>query len=182
MDLRGCVNGLGMELLNQSNYKVWKTRMKSYLVGENLRNVGSNTSSPDDGPGSSNAYQKWKQINAKAEFILKRTLDQLFNKRNEARLQILENELKNTTQGNLSGLRTYVLRFVGYLDQNYNRGRGIPQTGDSKKLKNVNLLGGVQPIAMSSGSTAKSTPGGSPKMSSSSESWVDMVENEENDG
>uniref|UniRef100_M1DQW8 DUF4219 domain-containing protein n=1 Tax=Solanum tuberosum TaxID=4113 RepID=M1DQW8_SOLTU len=25
-----------MELLNQSNYKVWKTCMESYLVGENL--------------------------------------------------------------------------------------------------------------------------------------------------
>jgi len=31
-----------------------------------------------------------------------RTLDGLFNKKDEARLQILENELANTTQGNLS--------------------------------------------------------------------------------
>ncbi|XP_010327556.1 uncharacterized protein [Solanum lycopersicum] len=89
MELSGRVNGLGMELLNQSNYK---------------------------------SYKKWKQVNAKAEFIVKRTissdlfdhiiksksaheiwrtLDHLFNKKNEARLQILENELANTTQGNL---------------------------------------------------------------------------------
>ncbi|XP_019227164.1 PREDICTED: uncharacterized protein LOC109208498 [Nicotiana attenuata] len=86
MDLGGRANGLGIELLNQSNYK-------------------------------------WKQINAKAEFILKRPIypnlfdhiircksaheiwrafDRLFNKKDEARLQILENELANTTQGNLS--------------------------------------------------------------------------------
>ncbi|XP_015164455.1 uncharacterized protein [Solanum tuberosum] len=125
MDFNGCVNGLGIELLNQSNYKVWNTCMKSYLVGEDLWDVvnGNDTSPPTDGPKNSCAYKKWKQINAKAEFILKRTissglfdhiikckstheiwrtLDRLFNKKNEARLQKLENELANTTQSNLS--------------------------------------------------------------------------------
>ncbi|KAH0708312.1 hypothetical protein KY284_009739 [Solanum tuberosum] len=84
---------------------------------------GSSTSPPEDGPKNSSAYKKWKQVNAKTEFILKRTissslfdhiikcksaheiwrtLDHLFNKKNEARLQILENELASTTQGNLS--------------------------------------------------------------------------------
>ncbi|KAH0708313.1 hypothetical protein KY284_009740 [Solanum tuberosum] len=90
-------------------------------MGEDLWDVvnGSNTSPPDDGPKNSSAYKKWKQVNAKAEFILKRTvssdlfdhiikcksaheiwrtLDHLFNKKNEARLQILENELASTTQ------------------------------------------------------------------------------------
>ncbi|XP_070003476.1 uncharacterized protein [Nicotiana sylvestris] len=125
MDLGGRANGLGIELLNQSNYKVWKTCMESYLVGEDLWEVvnGSNTSPPTDASENSNARKKWKQINAKAEFILKRfishnlfdhiircklaheiwrTFDRLFNKKDEARLQILENELANTTQGNLS--------------------------------------------------------------------------------
>ncbi|XP_060195456.1 uncharacterized protein LOC132624744 [Lycium barbarum] len=120
MDLSGRVNGLGMEMLNQSNYKVWKTCMESYLVGEDLWDVvnGSYTNPPSEGPENSNAYKKWKQINAKAEFILKRfiphnlfdhiircksaheiwrTLDRLFNKKDEVRLQILENELANTT-------------------------------------------------------------------------------------
>ncbi|XP_060190456.1 uncharacterized protein LOC132619627 [Lycium barbarum] len=110
-----------MELLNQSNYNVWKTCMDSYLVGEDLWDVvnGSYTSPPIDGSENSSAYKKWKQINAKAEFILKRsishslfdhiikcksaheiwrTLDHLFNKKDEARLQILENELANTIQ------------------------------------------------------------------------------------
>jgi len=27
---------LGIELLNQSNYRVWRTCMESYLVGEDL--------------------------------------------------------------------------------------------------------------------------------------------------
>nr|XP_016459001.1 PREDICTED: uncharacterized protein LOC107782616 [Nicotiana tabacum] len=122
MDLGDRANGLGMELLNQFNYKVWKTCMESYLVGEDLWEVfnGSNTSSPANAPKNSNAHKKWKQINVKAEFILKRfispnlfdhiircksthelwrTFDRLFNKKDEARLHILENELANTTQG-----------------------------------------------------------------------------------
>ncbi|KAH0636993.1 hypothetical protein KY289_036908 [Solanum tuberosum] len=125
MNFNGRANGLGMELLTQSNYRVWRTCMKSYLLGEDLWDVvnGSNTSPLTDGPENSNTYKKWKQVNAKAEFVLKRsissnlfdhiircksaheiwkTLDQLFNKKNEARLQILENELANTIQGNLS--------------------------------------------------------------------------------
>ncbi|KAH0730190.1 hypothetical protein KY289_001378 [Solanum tuberosum] len=125
MDFSGRVNGLGIKLLNHSNYKVWKTCMESYLLGEDLWDVvnGNDTSPPNDGPKNCSAYKKLKQINAKAEFILKktissglfdhiikcksaheirRTLDRLFNKKNEARLQILENELDNTAQGNLS--------------------------------------------------------------------------------
>lgn len=98
--------------------------MESYLVGEDLWDVnGNNTSPPADGPDNSSIYKKWKQVNAKAKFILKRTissnlfdhimkcksaheiwriLNRFFNKKNEAQLQILENELANTTQGNIS--------------------------------------------------------------------------------
>nr|XP_016484341.1 PREDICTED: uncharacterized protein LOC107804904 [Nicotiana tabacum] len=99
--------------------------MESCFIGEDLWEVvnGSNTSPPADAPENSNALKKWRHINAKAEFILKRpispnlfdhiircksaheiwrTFDRLFNKKDEARLQILENELANTTQGNLS--------------------------------------------------------------------------------
>lgn len=32
----GRVNGLGIDLLNQSNYLVWRTCMESYLIGEDL--------------------------------------------------------------------------------------------------------------------------------------------------
>ncbi|XP_070025820.1 uncharacterized protein [Nicotiana sylvestris] len=99
--------------------------MESYLVDEDLWKVinGSNTSPPTDAPENSNPRKKWKQINVKLEFILKksispnlfdhiircksahqiwRTFNRLFNKKDEARLQILENELANPTQGNLS--------------------------------------------------------------------------------
>ncbi len=99
--------------------------MKSYIVGEDLWDIvnGNDTSPPADGPKNNSVYKKWKQVNAKEEFILKRTissnlfdhivkyksahkiwrtLDHLFNKKIEARLQILENELANTTQRNLS--------------------------------------------------------------------------------
>ena len=94
-------------------------------MGEDLWDVfnGNDTSPPAGGPKNSSAYKKWKQVNAKTEFILKRTissglfdhnikyksaheiwrtLDLLFKEKNEARLQILENELANTSQGNLS--------------------------------------------------------------------------------
>ncbi|XP_016576572.2 uncharacterized protein LOC107874256 [Capsicum annuum] len=132
MDLIICINGLEMKLLNQFNYKVWKTCMESYLMGEDLWDVvnWSNTSPLKDGSENSSAYKKWKQINAKEKFILKfpissnlfdriikcksahdiwRTIDHLFNKKNKARVQILENELANISQGNLS-IVEYFLR------------------------------------------------------------------------
>ncbi|KAH0678932.1 hypothetical protein KY284_020017 [Solanum tuberosum] len=123
---------VGVELLNQSNYKVWKKCMESYLVGEDLWDVvnGSNTSSPVDELENNRAYKKWKQINVKVEFILKRTissdlfdhiikcksahdiwrtLNRLFNNKNEAQLQILQNELANTTQG-IHSIAEYFLK------------------------------------------------------------------------
>ena len=61
-------SGLGIEVLNQSNYKVWRTCMESYLIGEDLWDVvdGSNTTSPTDEQGNADA-----QLNAKVEFVLK---------------------------------------------------------------------------------------------------------------
>jgi len=98
---------LGIEVLNQSNYKVWRPCMESYLVCEDLWDVVDeiNTTSPTDEPGNADVFKRWKQLNAKAEFVLKRsishglfdhtmrykstheiwqTLDRLFNKKNEA--------------------------------------------------------------------------------------------------
>ena len=53
---------------------------------------------------------KWSISHGLFDYIMRcksthqiwQTLDRLFNKKNEARLQILENELANTTQDNLS--------------------------------------------------------------------------------
>ncbi|PKI76055.1 hypothetical protein CRG98_003605 [Punica granatum] len=65
MDMSDRAGGLGIELLNESNYKVWRTCMESYLVGEDLWDVvdGNETKCP-----------KWKRLNAKAEFALKRSM------------------------------------------------------------------------------------------------------------
>ena len=49
MDFSSSVNGLGVELLNQSNYKVWKICMESYIIGEDLLDgVNGNETSPPD--------------------------------------------------------------------------------------------------------------------------------------
>ncbi|KAG6470766.1 hypothetical protein ZIOFF_071844 [Zingiber officinale] len=125
MEGTGRVAGLGLELLNQSNYRIWKTCMESYLVGEDLWDVVSTNGvvAPANIIENAEAFKKWKQQNAKAEFVLKRsishgifehiigcesareiwqTLDRLFNKKNEARLQMLENELAVTKQEGIS--------------------------------------------------------------------------------
>ncbi|KAJ6812438.1 uncharacterized protein M6B38_147530 [Iris pallida] len=114
--------GLGIELLNQSNYKMWKSCMESYLVGEKLWAVvgGKDKDKPEDNEANAEALKKWITTNAKAEFVLKKsispalfehiikcssandiweTLNRLFNKKDIGRLQALENELANTTQG-----------------------------------------------------------------------------------
>uniref|UniRef100_A0A0D3DQF4 CCHC-type domain-containing protein n=1 Tax=Brassica oleracea var. oleracea TaxID=109376 RepID=A0A0D3DQF4_BRAOL len=102
MGSTGRVVGLGMEIFNQSNYRTTPPR--------------GNAATPE-------ATKEWTRKNAKAEFALKRSisssifehvsrctsassiwqaLDQLFNKKNEAKLQLLENELANAKQGESS--------------------------------------------------------------------------------
>ncbi|XP_077212790.1 uncharacterized protein LOC143847886 [Tasmannia lanceolata] len=99
--------------------------MESYLVGEDLWDVvcGDANVAPEDIQENDDVLKAWRMKNAKAEFLLKRsishdffehiigcklaseiwiTLDGLLNKKNMARLQMLENELANTTQGSLS--------------------------------------------------------------------------------
>lgn len=125
MDSSGRVVGLGIEVLNQSNYKVWKSCMESYLLGEDLWEVvgGDNKVAPTPTDTNADAVKKWRTSNARAEFVLKRsishdlfdhivgcksasqiwdTLSALLNKKNVARLQYLENEFAQTTQGELS--------------------------------------------------------------------------------
>ncbi|KAL9673586.1 hypothetical protein QQ045_029847 [Rhodiola kirilowii] len=116
--------GLGIVLVNQSIYKMWKSCMESYLVGEELWEVvGGANARPEDGDPDVEDLWKWKTIDAKAEYVLKKsisptlfehifrctsandiweTLNRLFNKKDVGRLQALENELANTTQGDLS--------------------------------------------------------------------------------
>ncbi|KAF2320849.1 hypothetical protein GH714_031272 [Hevea brasiliensis] len=84
---------------------------------------GTNVTMPENNAENAKAIKQWKQRNAKAEFVLKRsispalfehiihynlaceiwqTLDKLFNKKDMAHLQLLENELETTTQGGMS--------------------------------------------------------------------------------
>jgi hypothetical protein len=99
--------------------------MESCLVGEDLWEVvgGDDVNRSENTPENVDNLKKWRIANAKAESILKRSishglfehiigcksageiwtnLDGLFNKKDVARLQLLENELANTTQGDLS--------------------------------------------------------------------------------
>ncbi|KAG6645086.1 hypothetical protein CIPAW_08G098800 [Carya illinoinensis] len=125
MDSIGWFNNFGIALLNQSNYKIWKSCMGSYLVGEDLWEVvgGCEVNPLKITLENTDALKKWSTTNAKVESILKRslshgkfehilwckfvaeiwtTIDGLFNKKDMARLQLLENKLANTTQGDLS--------------------------------------------------------------------------------
>ncbi|KAI4357175.1 hypothetical protein L6164_001141 [Bauhinia variegata] len=70
MDSSGCVIGFGMELLNQSNYKVWKTCMESYLIGESLWEVvgGDDTIAPEN---NVEAFKQWRQKNARANLPMR---------------------------------------------------------------------------------------------------------------
>ncbi|CAM8920044.1 unnamed protein product [Rhodiola kirilowii] len=109
---------------------MWKSCIESYLVGEELWEVvGGANARPEDGDADAQDLWKWKMINAKAEFVLKKsisptlfehifrctstneiweTLNRLFNKKDVGWLQALENELANTTQGDLSISQFYL--------------------------------------------------------------------------
>ncbi|XP_077242713.1 uncharacterized protein LOC143883252 [Tasmannia lanceolata] len=125
MDMSGRVSGLNIELLNRSNYKIWRTCMESYLVEEDLWEVvcGNAVVVSKDTQENADVLNAWMMKNAKAEFLLKSsishylfehvigcksaseiwiTLNGLLNKKNIARLQMLENELANTIQDSLS--------------------------------------------------------------------------------
>ncbi|KAK8951797.1 hypothetical protein KSP39_PZI003445 [Platanthera zijinensis] len=121
----GFARGLGIELLTPTNFKKWKSCMKSYLLGEELWEVvgGDDQVEITAEFGTAEQVRVWRKTNAKAEFALKRavspelfdhilgcesaaeiwtSLDGLFNRKNVARLQFLENELAKATQGDLS--------------------------------------------------------------------------------
>jgi hypothetical protein len=125
MDLGGRFNNFGVEVLNYSNYKIWRLCMKSYLVGEGLWEVvgGSDVNPLEDALENIDNLKKWRIVNVKAESILKISISHglfehiiscksageiwtllggLFNKKDVTRLQLIENELANTTQCDLS--------------------------------------------------------------------------------
>nr|KAJ0224878.1 hypothetical protein LSAT_V11C100031760 [Lactuca sativa] len=105
----------GIKKLNNNNYKTWETCMKSNLEGQDLWEVVE-----EDVNG---ALRKWKIKAGKAMFALKTTIEEemlehirdentpkeawdtfvtLFSKKNDTRLQLLENELLSISQRDMT--------------------------------------------------------------------------------
>ncbi|KAE8676544.1 hypothetical protein F3Y22_tig00111584pilonHSYRG00119 [Hibiscus syriacus] len=110
----------GIKKLNNKNYNTWATCMESYLQGQDLWEVvgGGEVTQPatEDANG---ILRKWKIKADKAMFALKTTIEEemlehirdaktpkeawdtfvtLFSKRNDTKLQLLENELLSMAQ------------------------------------------------------------------------------------
>ncbi|KAJ4718987.1 Retrovirus-related Pol polyprotein from transposon TNT 1-94 [Melia azedarach] len=108
----------GIKKLNNQNYNMWSTCMESYLQDQDLWEIvgGSEITPPQD----STALKKWKVKAGKAMFAIKTTVEEdmlehirdadtpkkawdtfaaLFSKKNDTRLQLLENELLSIAQG-----------------------------------------------------------------------------------
>jgi hypothetical protein len=110
----------GIKKLNNKNYNTWATCIESYLQGQDLWEVvaGSEVTQPavEDASGT---LRKWKIKAGKAMFALKTTIEEemlehirdaktpkeawdtfvtLFSKKNDTRLQLLENELLSMAQ------------------------------------------------------------------------------------
>jgi hypothetical protein len=107
--------------LNNQNYNTWSTCMESYLQGQDLWEIvaGSETTPPDN----DQALRKWKVRARKAMFEIKTSIEEemlehirradtpkavwdtfatLFSKKNNVRLQLLENELMSIAQRNMT--------------------------------------------------------------------------------
>ncbi|KAE8699425.1 hypothetical protein F3Y22_tig00110578pilonHSYRG00054 [Hibiscus syriacus] len=114
----------GIKKLNNKNYNTWATCMESYLQGQDLWEVvgGGEVTQPatEDANG---ILRKWKIKAGKAMFALKTTIEEemlehirdaktpkeawdtfvtLFSKRNDTKLQLLENELLSMAQRDMA--------------------------------------------------------------------------------
>ncbi|CAN1184463.1 hypothetical protein LINPERHAP2_LOCUS36992 [Linum perenne] len=106
-----------IERLNNNNYNPWSTRMEFYLRGQDLWDIviGSQTTPPTDVEG----LRKWNVKVGKAFYVLSiavddsllprikkvkthaevwKSLAEVFARTNDARLQMLENELLSISQ------------------------------------------------------------------------------------
>ncbi|KAL8161569.1 hypothetical protein V2J09_013058 [Rumex salicifolius] len=115
----------GIDKLNNNNYTYWRSCMESYLQGQDLWETvaGASTSPPESTPTNAEALRKWKVRAAKALYVIKVTIEthliehirdvktpkeawdtfaSLFSRANDARLQVLENEIGTIAQGQMS--------------------------------------------------------------------------------
>ncbi|KAD4385199.1 hypothetical protein E3N88_25367 [Mikania micrantha] len=114
----------GVKKLNHQNYKTWTTYLSSYLQGQDLWEIvqGHETLQPER-ETQDGALRKWRIKAGKAMFVLKTTVEEelldhikdaaspkeawdtlleVLSKKNDARLQLLENELFSITQKDLT--------------------------------------------------------------------------------
>ncbi|KAI3518021.1 hypothetical protein L1887_06356 [Cichorium endivia] len=113
----------GVKKLGQTNYNTWSTCMSSYLLGQDLWDVVGGTNTTEPRIDANGAVHKWRVKTGKALFIIKTTVEEdllehirdfntpkeawdalgaLFSKKNDAKLQLLENELMSVTQRDLT--------------------------------------------------------------------------------
>ncbi|KAD2394436.1 hypothetical protein E3N88_41413 [Mikania micrantha] len=114
----------GVKKLNHQNYNTWATYLSSYLQGQDLWEIvqGHEAVQPDR-ETQERTLRKWRIKAGKAMFILKTTVEEelldhikdavspkqawdtlaeVLSKKNDVRLQLLENELFSITQKELS--------------------------------------------------------------------------------
>ncbi|XP_050108512.1 uncharacterized protein LOC126587471 [Malus sylvestris] len=113
----------GIKKLNNKNYNTWATCMESYLQGQDLWDVvgGNEVTQPEE--DTNDTLRKWKIKAGKVMFALKTTVEDdmlehirkaktpkeawdtfatFFSKRNDTRLQLLENELLSVAQRDMT--------------------------------------------------------------------------------
>lgn len=66
------VSKFGIEFLNQSNYMILKTYLASYLIGKYLWDVVGGNAIIISNITNGDATKRWKTLNTKVEFVLKR--------------------------------------------------------------------------------------------------------------
>ncbi|KAF9679044.1 hypothetical protein SADUNF_Sadunf07G0099100 [Salix dunnii] len=114
----------GIKKLNNQNYNTWSTCMMSYMQGQDLREVvnGCEITQPE-AEDANGALRKWKIKAGKAMFALNTTIEEdvlehirdakipheawktfadLFSKKNDTKLQLLESELLSIAQRELT--------------------------------------------------------------------------------
>ncbi|XP_022040902.1 uncharacterized protein LOC110943461 [Helianthus annuus] len=113
----------GLKKLNEKNYNTWATCMSSYLQGQDLWDIVDGTDVEPPRENEQGALRKWRIKAGKALFALKTTVEEevldhirevkspkeawdelkiLFSRKNDTRLQLLENELLSVSQKDLT--------------------------------------------------------------------------------